>query len=421
MTIIIDRRLNPRDKSSSNRQKFIARSKTQIKKAVKEAIDTGNISDIEKGKVKVKVKNISEPTFSTDPKTGDRKYILPGNKDFVVGDKQNKRKDGGGTSGREGDGSDEGEDDFEFVLEENEFLNFIFEELELPDLIKQKMKDVVKTKIVRSGFKSQGNPAQLDIIRSMKNGMGRRIGLRRPSSEEIEELEALIEFNRASNLDVTALLMELEELKSRKKVIPFLDPIDLRYRNFDLVPYPTTKAVMICMMDVSASMGQTEKDYAKRFFFLLHMFLKRKYDRVEIVYIRHHSKAREVDEKEFFYGTDTGGTVVSSALELAKKIIHERYNVNDWNIYCAHASDGDNSSSDEGATISLIRDLLALSQYYAYVEVRPTSTPFYMAAYFTTLWKTFTLITDKKLNIKKVSEISDIWKVFKELFKKERK
>ena len=99
MTNIIDRRLNPRDKSSNNRQKFISRSKQQIKKAVKEAVDTGNISDIEKNQVKVKVKNISEPSFSTDSKTGNKKFILPGNKKFVVGDRQDKPK---GSSGGKG-------------------------------------------------------------------------------------------------------------------------------------------------------------------------------------------------------------------------------------------------------------------------------------------------------------------------------
>ena len=117
---------------------------------------------------------------------------------------------------------------------------------------------------------------------------------------------------------------------------------------------PRAKAVMFCLMDVSASMGEREKELAKRFFILLHLFLKRKYERVDIVFIRHTHEAAEVDEQEFFYGRETGGTVVSSALKEMMRDSRERYPVADWNIYCAQASDGDNSGSDSRECVALL-------------------------------------------------------------------
>jgi uncharacterized protein len=429
MSNIIDRRLNPRDKTIKNRQKFIQRSREQIKKAVKDAIDTGNIADIEDGKAKVKVKGISEPEFRNDPKSGDKKYVMPGNKDFVVGDTQDKPKDGDGQGGKEG-GLGRGEDDFEFVLNQDEFLNFIFEDLELPDMVKKQMKDVTKVQMKRSGFTNVGNPSQLDVVRSLKHSLGRRIGLSRPKDEDIELLEKELEqaiadndantdINLAKGLGarVVELTSQLDELKRRQVAVPWLDPFDVRYRNFVPTPQPMTKAVMFCVMDISGSMGQREKDLAKRFFFFLHMFLKRKYEKVDIVFVMHHETAYEVNENDFFHSRESGGTVVSTALKLTKEIIDSRYNINDWNIYVAQASDGDNWAQDKEDCVSAMTSLLPIVQYFAYVEI----TSMYSVHNSTDLWNTYEHLSGEydHLNMRKVKEIPDIWKVFKELFSKE--
>ncbi len=166
------------------------------------------------------------------------------------------------------------------------------------------------------------------------------------------------------------LAREIERLKRRQRAIPFIDPIDVRYSRFSPVFVPRAKAVMFCLMDVSASMGEREKELAKRFFILLHLFLKRKYERVDIVFIRHTDEAAEVDEQEFFYGRETGGTVVSSALKEMMAIREARYPVGDWNVYCAQASDGDNSGSDSRECVALLSQaILPLAQYYAYIEI----------------------------------------------------
>ncbi len=143
----------------------------------------------------------------------------------------------------------------------------------------------------------------------------------------------------------------------------------LTYEYDDDFPKPSAKAVMFCLMDVSGSMGQEEKNTAKVFFWLLKEFLKEAYEHVELVFIAHTTEAKEVDEKEFFYGQETGGTIVSTCLQKTKEIMAERYPPSDWNIYSAQASDGDNDSRDNAAVEKLMEDLLPHLQSHYYVEV----------------------------------------------------
>lgn len=421
MSNIIDRRLNPKDKNLKNRQKFIQRSREQIKEAVRESIDNGNIADIESGKIRVRVKGVSEPSFDFNRKTGNKKYVMPGNDQYQAGDTEPKPKQNQGGGGSQG-GLGKSESDIEFVLDPSEYMDFIFEDLELPDMVKKQIKDVTKLKAERAGFTNTGNPSQLDVVRSLKNSIGRRIGLRRPTNEEIELLEQqLQEAQQQGLLEEVSRLEELIAQQKRRQIsIPWLDPVDVRYRNFTLKPQPITSAVMFCVMDVSGSMGQKEKDIAKRFFFLLHMFLNRKYEKVDIVFIMHHEEATEVDEHEFFHSKESGGTVVSSALTLTKKIIDERYNPELWNIYVAQASDGDNYREDEEPTAEAMASLLPLTQYFAYIEVKNNYSA--LRSMFSDLWDTYYEIakTNKALNMKQVQTVSDIWKVFRELFSKER-
>jgi uncharacterized sporulation protein YeaH/YhbH (DUF444 family) len=136
------------------------------------------------------------------------------------------------------------------------------------------------------------------------------------------------------------------------------------------VPVPTSKAVMFCLMDVSGSMDEGRKDLSKRFFILLYLFLTRHYEKIDIVFIRHHTQAQEVDEENFFHARETGGTVVSSALVLMEEIIRARYSPSEWNIYGAQASDGDNWHHDSGRCRELLAEkILPLCRYYAYVQV----------------------------------------------------
>ncbi len=161
----------------------------------------------------------------------------------------------------------------------------------------------------------------------------------------------------------------VEQFKLSNKSRSFKEQ-HLTYEYDDDVPVPSAKAVMFCLMDVSGSMGQEEKNTAKSFFWLLNKFLNTAYDEVDIVYIAHTTTAKEVDEEEFFYGKETGGTIVSTCIDKTMEIMKERYPSSEWNIYSAQASDGDNISSDNPKLIDKLEDLLPHIQSHYYVEVR---------------------------------------------------
>lgn len=429
MAQFVDRRLNPRDKSLGNRQRFLRRTRAEVKRAVDKAVAERSIADAGKGgAVSIPNDGIGEPQFHLSHEAGERHYVLPGNKDFVAGDRIDKPKGGaGGGSGREGADSGSGEDPFSFALTEAEFLDILFEDLELPDLVKASLKDSTAHEFRRAGYTSDGATPNLAVLRTMRVSMSRRLALRRPSLAEVERLEAELAALRAKPVIEAAdesrigeLDAEIGRLKRRQLAIPFIDPIDVRYNRFNPVVVPRAKAVMFCLMDVSASMGEREKDLAKRFFILLHLFLKRKYERVDIVFIRHTHEAAEVDEQEFFYGRETGGTVVSSALKTMIAVRDARYPTADWNVYCAQASDGDNSSGDSRGCVALLdRAILPLTQYYAYIEIAEEDAP--DDAREKDLWRAYASLKENAPNfaMARVAGRADIYPVFRKLFAKQ--
>ena len=370
---IVDRRANPKGKSLSNRQRFLARARVEVKSAVQEALRKRKVADVGHGeKVAIPTRGISEPIFHHNRRTGRTDHVVPGNKEYLRGDEIPRPNGGEGQGGREGSPDGSGEDAFEFTLTREEFLDMFFEDLELPDLVKKSLKDTTAVDLQRAGYTVTGTPSNLSVPRTMRNSMGRRIALRRPKLSDMEALRAKVEEARARGDDeeTERLAKELERIERRSKIIPYIDPIDVRYRRFDRVPKPNTEAVMFCLMDVSGSMTEAMKDLAKRFFMLLHVFLTRRYRHVDIVFIRHTSTAEEVDEETFFYSRETGGTVVSTALEKMLEIARARYPTDRWNIYGAQASDGDNYGADSGRCVSLLgNDVLPLCQYFAYIEV----------------------------------------------------
>lgn len=379
MPNLIDRRLNPKDKNLGNRQRFLRRARAQIKEVVDKSIERSKVSDAgASGEITIPTKGIGEPRFRHSRRGGNRDRILPGNKEFVTGDKIAKPRGGsGGGASKEGSDSGEGEDEFVFTLSRDEFFEFFFEDLELPDLVKTSLKEIHSVKPRRAGYATTGTATNLNLRRTMINSIGRRRALRRPMRDQIQTLrEELMQYEqrrdlRAEELSRLAQLhIELQELERRQRAIAFIDPLDIRYNRFELRPEPRTKAVMFCLMDVSGSMGEREKDLAKRFFILLHLFLEKRYERVEIVFIRHTHKADEVDEHTFFHSTETGGTAVSTALEAMRDVARDRYPVADWNIYAAQASDGDNFTGDTARCLELLsNEVLPICQYYAYVEI----------------------------------------------------
>jgi len=340
-----------------NRQRFLKRYRKHIKKAVSEAVSQRSITDMERGEdIGIPRKDIDEPQFGHD-KGGVRDRVLPGNKEFITGDKIKRQsgKGGGSGKGKASDGGD-GLDDFVFQITQDEFLEFMFEDLELPNLVRRQLAAVDSFKLVMQA--------------------------------------------------------ELEELQRKLGNIPYIDDFDLKYNVQKKQPQPSSKAVMFCLMDVSGSMDQRTKDIAKRFFILLYLFLQRNYEKTEVVFIRHHSTAKEVDEEEFFYSRETGGTVVSSALKLMNSIIDARYPLSEWNIYGAQASDGDNWTNDSPICHDLLANvLLPQLQYYCYLEISDRGHQ--------ELWQHYEKLAATHADsfaLRGIEDYADIYPVFRDLF-----
>ncbi|MCE8016358.1 YeaH/YhbH family protein [Halomonas sp. MCCC 1A17488] len=423
MTYFIDRRANAKNKSAVNRQRFLDRYRTHIKRSVEEAVNRRSITDMERGeKVSIPTRDISEPVFQHGP-GGKRTIVSPGNKEFVEGDRLRRPSGGGGGDGSgEGGASNQGEgmDEFAFSLTREEFLDFVFDGLELPHLERKALKDLDEVKPVRAGVTRDGVPARINIVRSMREAYARRIAMRAPLRRALRAAqEALDEEERKDPVlrnpsRIAELKAEIERLEKRLEAVPFIDTYDLRYNNLINQPQPSSKAVMFCVMDVSGSMTQAHKDIAKRFFLLLYLFLERNYEKVELVFVRHHTAAKEVDEEEFFYSRETGGTIVSSALTLVDEIITRRYPPTQWNLYVAQASDGDNWDDDSvNCRERLMKSLMPRLQYYTYVEITPHAHQ--------ALWEEYETVASEfpdRFAMRQIVEAGDIYPVFRELFKR---
>jgi len=425
---IIDRRPNPKGKSLANRQRFIDRARGEVKKALVEALKRRKVGESEGSeKISIPTRGISEPFFRRGSQGGRRDYVVPGNKKYVVGDRI-ERPQGGEGGGRGAASNEDGgeQDAFEFVLSKEEFLNLFFEDLELPDLIKTRMKETEATQLARAGFSIAGTPASLNLVRTMRNSLARRISLHRPKPAEIAALERQMETAALADDAESAEQnkLDLEHLQRRARRVGFIDPVDVRYNRFERIPRPNTQAVMFCLMDVSGSMTEAMKDLAKRFFLLLHVFLTRRYKHVDIVFIRHTSNAQEVDEETFFHSRETGGTIVSTALEEMLKVVRARYSPDNWNIYAAQASDGDNYTEDSDRCSQLLGgEILPITQYFAYIEVGAEATLRHgFPSPPTDLWRTYSQIAEQHENfaMRKVADATQIFPVFHELFSKQR-
>lgn len=419
MTHLIDRRLQSKNKSAVNRERFLRRYKEQVKKAVEKAVKGRSITEIEGGeKISIPSKDLNEPSFGHG-RGGVWENVSPGNTEFLKGDKIARPQGAsGGGGGKAGNSDETSEDDFVFELSREEFMNYFFEDLELPNMVKKQLASAVEFRQQRAGYTVSGTPANIHVLRSLRGALARRIAVTAgPEAELAEAQDALeqLELRLASNHPELLRARErVEGLKRRIAAIPFIDPFDLRYSNRIKVPKPSSQCVMFCLMDVSGSMDQQKKDTAKRFFILLYLFLTKMYEKIELVFIRHHTQAAEVSEHDFFHSRESGGTVVSSALHLLDKILAERYSGNDWNVYVAQASDGDNWDKDSAACRQLLsQTILQRVQYYAYVEITEGEPQ--------NLWYEYLTVAEAHPHfaMQKIESPSDIYPVFRDLFKKQ--
>jgi uncharacterized sporulation protein YeaH/YhbH (DUF444 family) len=422
MPYIIDRRLNRKNKNTVNRQRFLRRYRKQIKQSVSEAIGRRSITDMDRGEdISIPKEDVNEPVFGHG-KGGERNFVLSGNKEFAAGDKIQRppQSEGGGSGEGEASDSGEGDDEFVFQISQEEFLEFMFEDLALPNMVKRQLADSSEFKMVRAGYSEAGSPSQLNVVRSLKSAHARKIALGGKNRRRRKALRLELEtFSETLSDDEVArkneILAEIEVLTRKLNAIPYIDEFDLKYNLTVKLPQPSPKAVMFCLMDVSGSMTEEIKDTAKRFFFLLYLFLKRNYEKIDLVFIRHHNTASEVNEHDFFYSRETGGTVVSSALTLMDEIVTSRYPPSQWNIYAAQASDGDNWQGDTEQCVELLNEkILPCVQHYSYIEIgkRPPQE----------LWYSYKAIQSgvfsDRFDLKAVQDNSQIYPVFRQLFER---
>jgi uncharacterized protein len=417
MTHIIDRRFDSKNKSSVNRSRFLKRFNTLIKKAVGEVINRSGIKDLDdEKKISIPGREIAEPRFSHGS-GGVRDLIHTGNDRFTVGEELDRPQGGGEGMGSHASPDGEGLDNFVFTLTREEFLEIFFEDLALPNLVKRHLAQIVDHRRRRAGYTQTGVPANMNLPRTMRGAAGRRVavgGSHHAKVRDLEfQLEHLLRERNEEDPEVKRIRKEITLHRARLGEMPFIDSFDLRYNYHVRIPQPSTQAVMFCLLDVSGSMDEEKKNTAKRFFALLYLFLTRNYERIEVVFIRHHTSAEEVDEDVFFHSRETGGTIVSSALKLMRKIIETRYPSSLWNIYGAQASDGDNWQEDSPVCSKLLdQHLIPLLQYFAYIEI---------AAQPQNLWEEYQKVQTAHPGVFAVQRIAnhkDIYPVFHELFRK---
>ena len=381
---IIDRRANGAGKSAPNRKKFIDRYKKQIKDSVEKAIAGRNMKDAAKDtEVEIDRHSTQEPTYQIDPSTGKKTRVYAGNDRFSKGHREDK-PEGGEGQGNQASNSGDGEDAFTFQLTKEEFYDIYFEGMELPNFVKESLVGANKFKLKRSGFTRFGNPSRLNGKKTMEQAIARRIAAKAQGKERP----------------------------------PYLDDVDVRFDNIIQKPYPITKALMFCIMDVSGSMDEPDKTISKKFFMLLYLFLTKCYTEVEVRFIKHTEEAHEVDEQTFFYDRSTGGTIVSTAFTLMKKIMEEEVNLESTNVYVAQASDGDNWPNDNALLVkTLTESILPNVQYMAYIQTR-NQQKYSWSSRIPDLLKTYSTIGDEKLNCKLVQNEKDVYPVLRELFER---
>jgi sporulation protein YhbH len=375
------------DRSAADR----SRHKKKIEKAMREGIynivsDESIIGKDGKKKIKIPVRGIKEYRFVYGDNEKNKKVGSAPGKDVRKGQKisqgKNKQKQTG-----EKAGDKEGEELYEVEITLEELSHYLFDSLNLPELEKKKFNNIVGEKFKRSGYRKKGIRPRLSKKETLKNKIRRRKSAERSGTFDPDEDDRF----------------------------PFHKD-DLKYKHIKEFPKENSNAVIFFMMDTSGSMSKSKKFMARSFFFLLYHFLRYKYENVDLVFISHDIKAKEVNEDDFFGKVSSGGTFASSALDKCLEIIEKRYHPSSWNIYSFHCSDGDNWNDDNDKALDLSKRLKEISQLYCYTEVTPEDEKLAWDSAPTTLYSLYSPIVGDSFKIVKISCPDDIWPSFTKLF-----
>jgi len=386
------------DRSAADRN----RHKQKIDKALREGIkdvvaDESIIGQDGKKKIKIPVKGIREDQLVYGENSKNEKVSSAGDKKIKKGQVVRRGKKPG--NGKPGEASNQaGDEYYEVEVSLEELAEYLFQDLELPDLERKKFKFVKDKKLKRSGFRSRGMRSRL----SKKETIKRKI--------------------RRKKMALASGTFDPDH----DERFPFHKD-DLKYKHMKMKHRENNSAVIFFLLDVSGSMGKDKKYMARSFYFLLYQFLNYKYSNVDVVFISHSTEASEVSEDDFFKKASTGGTIMSSALKLEKEIISKRYHPASWNIYTFYSGDGDNFSFDDPKVLDLFRELKEINQMICYAEIDPFSHPEselssllnnfnYKGSEESKLWGKLNAVTDDKFKKIKISKPAHIWPSFKKMF-----
>jgi hypothetical protein len=372
-----------RDRSAEDRRRHKELVEDSIKKNIGNIIAEESIIGVSKDKkIKIPIKGIKEYQFIYGK---NKKGVGSGEGNEKRGDKLGENAQKGARE--QGAGNQEGEDVYETEVTLEEVINYLFEDLELPDLDRRKLSEIESESIYRrSGFQKKGIPPRLAKKRSMIEKIKREKAIQR-SNDGLADGE--------------------------NERFPFKED-DLRYWRMREDHNKDFNAVVICIMDVSGSMDQTKKYLARSFYFLLYQFLRLRYANVEIVFIAHTTTAKEVTEDEFFHKGESGGTYISSGYEKALEIIETRYNPASWNVYAFHCSDGDNWDEDNQKAIETANQLCEVCNLFGYGEITPG---YYSTS--STIRDELAKINKKNFSIVSMNKKEDLLSGLKKLLEKE--
>ena len=376
------------DRSARDRARHRQKIRESIRDNIADILAEESIIGRDKDKIiKVPIRSIKEYRFIYGENSPG---VAQGNGDSKPGDVVGRGDPGQpDASGQAGDTP--GVDAFETDVTLEELIDIMFEDLELPELQRKALKQIKSDKATkRHGVRKEGIRARLDKRRTAKNRIKRKFAVTNRDGETEQETD--------------------DEFPARdpNERFPFHDD-DMRYYHITTDTKMQSNAVVICIMDTSGSMGTVKKYLARSFYFLLYQFVRLKYQEVELVFIAHHTEAKEVSEQEFFHKVESGGTYISSGYQKALDVIQERYHPSLWNVYAFHCSDGDNFYSDNERALQSAQELCDVCNLFGYGEIKPSGSAYYSGS----MLDVFNAIDKTNFQAIVIEKKEDLWDGFR--------
>ncbi len=374
------------DRSAGDRQRHRQKVREAVRENIADLIAEESIIGKNKDRViKVPIRGVKEYRFIYGENSSG---VGQGDGNSEKGQVIGKTDGTGQGQGEDKAGDQPGVDYYETDVTLEELVEIMFEDLELPDMERKILREVMSDRISkRKGFRKAGIRIRLDKKRTVKSRIKRRLATTGQDGDPADE----------------------------EQRFPFRKE-DLIYRHLVEDVRPESNAAVLCIMDTSGSMDTLKKYLARSFFFLLYQFVSTKYRNVEIAFIAHHTEGKEVTEEEFFYKGESGGTFISSGYNKALEVIQARYHPSLWNLYAFHCSDGDNFDSDNPAALKAAQELCELCNLFGYGEIKPLGSRYYESS----MLNIFRRLEAENFQTVLIERKEDIWPSFKTFMSKER-